>query len=120
MKVIVADDDPGVQLVLKRMCEQEGHTVDLASSTHDVAVLVVSHRYDAAAVDLMMPAEADGLEAVRLLLESGVPRVVMVTGTDALVAEAAMRDAGISGVRALQKPLSRELMRAMGLVEKGG
>lgn len=79
--VLVCDDIPAVQRMMRRMLEREGFTLAGLASTADEAVaLYQEHRPDVVLLDLEMPG-ANGLDLLRTLRRFDPPaRVVIVSG----------------------------------------
>lgn len=76
--VLVVEDDQAVRESLRRSLEFNGYAVSLAADGNEALAAVRSHQPDAVVMDVMMP-RMDGLEATRLLRESGnrVPVLVI-------------------------------------------
>ncbi len=53
--VLVADDEPILQLVVDRACKKQGATVELASDALEAIALVDDHTFDALVLDVRMP-----------------------------------------------------------------
>jgi DNA-binding response OmpR family regulator len=64
MLILVAENDPALGTFLERGFNAEHYAVDLAADTQRAAKLSLSHRYDAAILDLNLP-QPDGLELLR-------------------------------------------------------
>lgn len=116
MRILVVDDHVDVRLLLKHMIEKQGHAVDAASDSEEAAALAAVNRYDAAAVDLCLPSESDGMRTVGLLRAAGVPYIVLMTGSVPEVLEHIAPQLRDMGVSVLLKPFPTvpEVMRALG------
>jgi two-component system, chemotaxis family, chemotaxis protein CheY len=79
--VLVCDDLPAVQTMMRRMLERQGFTVaGLASTAEEVLTLYQEHRPDVVLLDLNMPG-ANGLGLLRALRAQEPPAcVVIVSG----------------------------------------
>jgi DNA-binding NarL/FixJ family response regulator len=79
--VLVCDDLPAVQTMMRRMLERQGFTVaGLASNADEVLALYRERRPDVVLLDLNMPG-ANGLDLLRSLRALDPPaRVVIVSG----------------------------------------
>jgi CheY-like chemotaxis protein len=79
--VLVCDDLPAVQTMMRRMLERAGFTVaGLASTADEVVALYQEHRPDLVLLDLHMPG-ARGLDLLRTLRTFDPPAcVVIVSG----------------------------------------
>lgn len=64
LKVLVAEDNEINQLVLRKMLEKAGHSVDIAADGQEVLAAVAARRYDLIFMDVQMP-RMNGLEATR-------------------------------------------------------
>jgi signal transduction histidine kinase/DNA-binding response OmpR family regulator len=61
-RVLVAEDSPSNQFLVKRLLERAGHTVTIAGTGREVIEMVRRENFDVVLMDLQMP-EMDGLEA---------------------------------------------------------
>jgi signal transduction histidine kinase/DNA-binding response OmpR family regulator len=61
-RVLVAEDSPSNQFLVKRLLERAGHTVTIAATGREVIELIRREEFDVILMDLQMP-EMDGLEA---------------------------------------------------------
>ncbi len=112
-RVLVAEDNPVNQRVVKMMLERMGCRVDVASNGIEAVQMVRSFHYDLVFMDWQMP-EMDGVEATQRIRESetGARRVPVV----ALTANAMQGDrekclaAGMDGF--ITKPIRPETLRA--------
>ncbi len=112
--ILLVEDSPINQTVLKGILSQLGHTVTLAQNGAEAVSKCASHKFDVVLMDIQMP-EVDGLEATRLIrsdeLTSGRPETYII----ALTAHAMPSDreqskaAGMNGF--LVKPISMEALR---------
>ncbi len=68
--LLVADDTPLMQQLVKRMLEKMGFEVSLAKNGVEAVELATTQPFDAIIMDMQMP-EMDGMEATRLLREKG-------------------------------------------------
>ncbi len=118
-RILVADDDPSVILVLKRLLERAGyHRVSFTSQGSQVKILCVEIDPDLVIVDLRMP-DHDGfavVEEVRELTGGAVP-ILVVSGEDR---SSVMHQALACGARDfLSKPFeaAEVLLRIRNLLE---
>src|SRR5947209_4009060 len=63
MRVLVAEDDPGLRSVLERGLREQGYVVDAVSDGESALRHLRSYDYDAAVLDWRMP-EKSGLDVV--------------------------------------------------------
>jgi CheY-like chemotaxis protein len=82
MKILIADDEPGVRDTLKLLLETRGHSVAVAVNGEDAVNTAVQSPPDVILMDVRMPV-MDGITATRLLRArpetEGVP-VICVSG----------------------------------------
>jgi DNA-binding NarL/FixJ family response regulator len=79
-RLVIADDDPVVQCILRASLDLDFEVVGLAGDGEEAIELVKSNQPDAALVDLVMP-RGGGLRAVRGILEvSPLTAVVVISG----------------------------------------
>ena len=75
--VLVADDDPGIRLVLRHRLEAAGYLVDEADDSQSTLDALLSNRHDVALVDIMMPG-VGGLEVLSQAREADTRTLVIV------------------------------------------
>lgn len=82
MRVLVAEDDPGLRSVLERGLRESGYVVDTVTDGEDALTYLRTYDYAVAVLDWRMP-KVSGLEVVRALRRqgSGMP-VLMLTARD--------------------------------------
>ncbi|HEX8361729.1 MAG TPA: ATP-binding protein [Longimicrobium sp.] len=118
-KILVADDDPSVILVLRRLLERAGyHRVTFTSQGSQVGILCVEIDPDLVIVDLRMP-DRDGFEVVQEVREltGGSVPILVVSGEDR---SSVMHQALACGARDfLSKPFepAEALLRIRNLLE---
>ena len=66
LRVLVAEDSPSNQFLVKRLLERAGHTVTIAATGREVIESVRREQFDVVLMDLQMP-EMDGLEATETI-----------------------------------------------------
>lgn len=82
-KILVADDDPNIRLLLQKQLEYERYEVLTVASGLSAVAVAKREKPDLIVLDLMMP-DVDGLEVCRLLRSEMVMPIIMLTakGTD--------------------------------------
>lgn len=70
MRLLLVEDELGLQDTLKRRFEAEGYAMETASDGRDGLYLASEYEFDAAIVDLGLP-ELSGMELIRQLRQSG-------------------------------------------------
>ena len=83
MRVLVAEDDPGLRSVLERGLREHGYVVDAVADGDDALAYLRSYAYEVAVLDWRMPTTT-GIEVVRRMRARGdrTP-VLMLTARDA-------------------------------------
>ena len=74
--MLVVEDDRGVQELLRRYLERDGHSVTVTASGARAIEALEQGRTDAAVVDLGLP-DVPGEEVLRTAVELGTPAVVL-------------------------------------------
>jgi CheY-like chemotaxis protein/HPt (histidine-containing phosphotransfer) domain-containing protein len=104
--ILVAEDYPPNQEVVKILLEEAGHRLDIVENGRLAVQAAAIRSYDLILMDLQMP-EMDGLEATRLIRKSdgpcaGIPIVALTAHADQREEELC-REAGMDGV--IVKPI---------------
>ncbi|MBV9230572.1 MAG: response regulator transcription factor [Chloroflexi bacterium] len=66
-RILVVDDEPPIQRILRRNLSMSGYEVLLAENGKQVIEIVRAHQPDLILLDLCLPGELDGLEVCRLV-----------------------------------------------------
>jgi two-component system OmpR family response regulator len=94
MRILVVEDETRMAALLKRGLEEEGHTVDVATTGTDGLFRAREYNYDAVVLDAMLP-EMDGFEVCRQMRAgSRWAPVLMLTARDAVSDRVRGLDAG--------------------------
>ncbi len=114
-RVLVAEDNATNRLVVTRMLERLGHSVETVTNGREAVEAVQTGTYDVVLMDVMMP-EMDGLQAtmaIRALLSAKAHLPIIGLTANAEPSDAlACRQAGMNGFAT--KPISSErLSQAM-------
>lgn len=79
LRIVVVDDDPGIQTLLARYLRGQGFAVQVAADAAQLAaVLAQDERIDLIVLDIMLPGE-DGLSILRRLNAAMRPPVIMLS-----------------------------------------
>jgi two-component system OmpR family response regulator len=83
MRLLVAEDDPGLRSVLERGLKESGYVVDAVEDGERALAFLTTYDYEAAVIDWRMPG-VSGLDVVRELRRRGsqLP-ILMLTARDA-------------------------------------
>ncbi|MGQ0743831.1 MAG: response regulator transcription factor [Acidimicrobiales bacterium] len=104
MRVLVADDDAEVRLLLQRSLGRAGHAVDVVGKGDDALWMAGEVAYDAIVLDVNMPT-SDGFTVCRQLRENQIwAPVLFLTGRDDVADRVTGLDAGADDY--LVKPFS--------------
>ncbi len=75
--VLVADDDPGIRLVLRHRLEAAGYRVEETADSQSALEALISNRHDVALLDIMMPG-IGGLEVLSAAREQSSRTLIIV------------------------------------------
>lgn len=82
MKVLIVDDEKGIQDVIKEYCKREKFDVDVAENGEEALIKLNNNYYDIMILDIMMP-KIDGFEVLKLLpKEKKIPTIVLSARND--------------------------------------
>ena len=76
--ILVVDDEPILLKGLKFSLEQDDYNVDTATDGKEAYNKILSNTYDLVVLDLMLP-EIDGLEVCRMVRESSMVPIIILT-----------------------------------------
>lgn len=110
-RVLVAEDTPEMQLLVKRILTRKGCTVDLASNGQEAMEKGLQEHYDLVLMDMQMPI-MDGIEATQMLRSLGANMpIVALTANVMAVHREQFEQAGADGF--LTKPIQQEKLNAL-------
>jgi len=114
--ILVVEDERRLAQVIRKVLEEEGHTVDVAYDGEDGLAMAMEGSHDVIALDILLPG-MDGLEVCRALRANRVDTpVLLLTALDAVEDRVRGLDAGADDY--LPKPFAfQELLarlRALG------
>jgi two-component system alkaline phosphatase synthesis response regulator PhoP len=116
-RILIAEDDPSIQLLEKKILENAGYRVDCAESGDVAFEMVKSNRYMLVITDVMMPG-MDGFQLTKeiyRLFHRSIP-VLLVTAVHDALTVAHEKDA--KPLSTLQKPFTPSaLLTAVRLLE---
>lgn len=94
MHILIAEDDVRLARVLRRVLQEDGHVVDVASDGQQALELGSERGVDLIILDVMLP-QMDGFEVCRALRSSGVDTpILMLTARSAVDDRVRGLDAG--------------------------
>jgi len=76
-RILVADDDPAIRLVLRHRLEADGFTIEEASDSQSALEALRSNRFDIALVDIIMPG-VGGLEVLSTARAENIRTLIIV------------------------------------------
>jgi two-component system nitrogen regulation response regulator NtrX len=105
--VLIVDDEPNIRRMVGALLQVEGYAVRDAADAPSGIAAALEHEPDAVLLDLMMPGEGSGIEALTRIREAlpDVP-VIMMSGRAGL--SDAVRATKLGAFHFLEKPLSPE------------
>lgn len=104
MRILVVEDQPDLQRLLRACLEDEGHAVDTASDGNEGLSKALVWPYDVIVLDLMLP-KLDGLSLLERLRERRSTPVLILSAKDALPDRVRGLDCGADDY--LVKPFER-------------
>ena len=103
-KILIVDDEVGIQESLTGVLEDEGYTTSVAGSGEACLELLDQHNFDAVLLDIWLPG-IDGLETLKQIRAlADAPEVIMISGHGTI--ETAVRATKLGAYDFLEKPLS--------------
>jgi two-component system, NtrC family, nitrogen regulation response regulator GlnG len=76
-RVLVADDEESIRLVLSTALSQAGHEVQVATTGSEALAQLTQHHFDVAILDVRMP-DMSGLDVLQRVREAEIPVIVIV------------------------------------------
>jgi len=77
MKILIIEDDKGIQSFVHKGLKEAGFTVDTASDGEEGYGLLMQEEYDAAVVDIMLPG-MDGLSVIEKVRRKGIKTPIII------------------------------------------
>ena len=120
MRILVADDEPGMTMVLEALLQREHYSVDVVDNGQDALDYGLAENYDCLILDIMMP-KLDGIQVLQALRTKNVSTpVLLLTAKSQVEDRVAGLDSGADDY--LPKPFdNREFIaRVRALTRRGG
>lgn len=111
-KVLLVEDEPGIQLAIRGLLRREGHETVVASTGTEAVEILADAGFDLVLTDLSLPGGVSGLDLVRHVGEkSPSTPVVLITayGSESLAKDAV--EAGAFDY--VPKPFNNDEIRAV-------
>lgn len=106
LNILVADDNATNRIIISKILERTGHSIDLVENGEQALDLLESKRYDLAIMDMHMPV-VHGIEVLRIfrMLNRTVPSMpfVILTANATIEAKGECEEAGVDAF--LTKPI---------------
>ena len=77
MRILVADDEPEMTMVLEALLRRENYSVDVVHNGRDALDYGLADNYDCLVLDIMMP-QKDGIQVLRALRDQNVSTPVLL------------------------------------------
>ncbi|MDE3274114.1 PAS domain-containing sensor histidine kinase [Pseudoalteromonas sp. G4] len=109
-RILVAEDNPANQFIIKAILEKRNHTVSLADNGEKAVAAVKETQFDLVLMDMVMPV-MDGVTAARTIrneLGEMAPPIIALTANAGLADKTKCLNAGMLDV--LTKPLNSALL----------
>jgi EAL domain-containing protein (putative c-di-GMP-specific phosphodiesterase class I) len=114
--ILILDDDAAAAQTIQWMAESLGFEAEFVTRPNEFFLRLEQKSFDIITIDLVMP-KLDGVEIMRLLAERETrAKIVISSGMDSKVLEAAQRSAlehGLSILGVISKPISKESLRLL-------
>jgi two-component system OmpR family response regulator len=119
MRILIAEDDPGLAEGIAAYLRPLGHAVETARTGADAESMLVSERFDLALVDVGLP-RIDGFEVVRRMRARGeTTPAIIITARDALDDRVHGLDLGADDYLAKPFELAELAARIRAVVRRG-
>ena len=108
--ILLVDDDPLVEVVIKAMLEEEKFTIDYASSGIEALLMVSQNDYNIILMDIVMP-ELCGIEAMKKIknhTENASIKIVAHTLNESAKNDAEYKQLGFDGL--ILKPANKNIL----------
>lgn len=108
--ILLVDDDPLVEVVIKAMLEEEKFTIDYASNGIEALLMVSQNDYNIILMDIVMP-ELCGIEAMKKIknhTENASIKIVAHTLNESAKNDAEYKQLGFDGL--ILKPANKNIL----------
>ena len=110
MRILVIEDEPEMQTILRHGLEEEGHVVIVSAEGHEALSIASNYSFDTILLDIMLPG-LDGFAIARKLRLAHISTpILMLTAKDSIQDMVRGLDTGADDY--LTKPFSFELLLA--------
>lgn len=108
-RILIADDEEQIRIMLKQMLEQEGYEVHAVENGEDGMKMVAKNEYDLVITDMIMPVK-DGLKFImELIRDYPDMNILAISGGGAIKADRYLTMASYLGdIATLEKPFKRD------------
>ena len=120
MRILVADDEPEMTMVLEALLQREHYSVDAVDNGQDALDYGLAENYDCLILDIMMP-KLDGIQVLQTLRAKNISTpILLLTAKSQVEDRVAGLDSGADDY--LPKPFdNREFIaRVRALIRRGG
>ena len=120
MRILVAEDDPGLRSILERGLKENGYAVDAVADGEDALTYLRTYDYSAAVLDWRMPRRS-GLEVVAESRSRGLTTpILMLTARDTTADRVAGLDSGADDYLVKPFEFAELLARLRALLRRPG
>lgn len=109
-RILVVDDEPPIQRMLRRNLSVSGYDVLIASTGEDAIEMVQQHKPDLILLDLCLPGEVDGIDVCRQVRQWSQTPIIVVSARTEDKQKVEALDLGADDY--LTKPFSNDELQA--------
>ncbi|MFW5960295.1 MAG: sigma-54-dependent transcriptional regulator, partial [Chitinivibrionales bacterium] len=105
-KVLVADDDPPIRILLQKELSKQGYSVDVVENGTQALDKLREGTFNVALIDIVMP-EMDGVNVLKQIAKEDInTNVIMLTGNSSI--DMAVECMKLGAFQYIRKPFSRD------------
>ncbi len=105
-KVLVADDDPPIRILLQKELSKQGYSVDVVENGTQALDKLREGTYNVALIDIVMP-EMDGVNVLKQIAKEDInTNIIMLTGNSSI--DMAVECMKLGAFEYIRKPFSRD------------